>query len=186
MPLIAFGVVSWLENKYQPLPVLNKLSDTDNPEYAFTNHHNEKKMLAEWKNKILVADFFFTRCPTICPKMTNNMKTVAIKFKDNSDVQLLSFTVDPGNDSADKLMKYAESKEALPYNWEFLTGEKKTIYKLARKQFFLTATDGDGGPMDFIHSDKIVLVDKQNNIRGYYDGTSEKEVQQLINDVKKL
>ena len=70
--------------------------------------------------------------------------------------------------------------------WDFLTGDKKAIYKMARKEFFVTATEGDGGPDDFIHTDKIILVDKQDSIRGYYDGTSETEVLQLIKDVKKL
>ena len=98
----------------------------------------------------------------------------------------LSFTVDPSSDSSKKLLTYSEHMEATNSNWDFLTGDKITIYRLARKQFSVTATDGDGGPEDFIHSDKVILMDKQRAIRGYYDGTNESEVKQLIMDIRIL
>ena len=186
VPLIAFETVHWLENKYEALPVWNKATDLMNIDYHFQNQKNEIKTFKDWKNKILVADFFFTTCPTICPKMTRSLSQVASQFNNDTKVQLLSFTVDPQHDSAAKLLSYAQNMDAIYSNWDFLTGEKKSIYRLARKEFFVTATDGDGGPQDFIHSDKVMLVDKQNNIRGYYDGTSQKEIQQLIHDIKKL
>lgn len=186
VPLIAFETVHWLENKYEALPVLNKATDLMNVDYHFQNQKNEIKTFKDWEKKIVVADFFFTTCPTICPKMTRGLSEVAAQFNNDTKVQLLSFTVDPEHDSVAKLLSYSQNMDAAYLNWDFLTGEKRSIYKLARKEFFVTATDGDGGPQDFIHSDKVMLVDKQNNIRGYYDGTSQKEIQQLIKDVKKL
>ena len=186
VPLIAFETVHWLENEYKVLPVLNKASDLMNVDYHFKNQKSEIKTFNDWKNKILVTDFFFTACPTICPKMTRSLSEVASQFNNDQRVQLLSFTVDPQHDSAAKLLSYGRNMDAVYAHWDFLTGDKKIIYKLARKEFFVTATDGDGGPQDFIHSDKVMLVDQQNNIRGYYDGTSQKEIQQLIKDLKKL
>lgn len=187
VPLIAFEAVRWIENKYEQLPVLSKMDDAFyGADCHFINQHNQTTNFAAWTNKILITDFFFTSCPTICPKMTDNMKRVAEAFKDDKNIQLLSFTVDPTHDSAEKLLTYAERKNVELSSWDFLTGKKRVIYKIARNQFHLTATDGDGGPQDFIHSDKIILTDKQNRIRGYYDGTSENETEQLIKDIKKL
>lgn len=186
IPLMAFAAVRLLEEKYEALPVINKASGLMNNEYHFQNQKNEIKTFNDWKNKILVVDFFFTTCPTICPKMTRSLKQAAINFNNDSKVQMLSFTVDPQHDSSAKLLSYAQNMNATYSNWDFLTGEKKSIYKLARKEFFVTATDGDGGPQDFIHSDKVMLIDRQDRIRGYYDGTSQSEVQQLISDIKKL
>ncbi len=114
------------------------------------------------------------------------MRSVSVVFNNDKQVQLLSFTVDPKRDSAEKLLQYATMRNDIMTNWEFLTGDKKDIYQLARKHFFLTAAEGDGGEEDFIHSDKIVLEDAQHKIRGYYDGTSDIETQQLIHDIKKL
>ena len=186
VPLIAFTAVKLLEKNYGSLPVLTSIKNFTNEEYYFYNQKNENRKFSDWDNKILVVDFFFTRCPSICPKMTKSLNKVATEFKNSPFVQLLSFTVDPEHDSANKLLNYAEAMNLPQQHWDFLTGDKKIIYKVARKQFFLTATDGDGGPEDFIHSDRIVLVDTKHNIRGYYDGTNNKEVEQLINDIKKL
>ena len=186
VPLIAFTAVKLLEENYGSLPVITSVNNFNNEEYHFFNQKNEIKKFADWDNKILVVDFFFTRCPSICPKMTKSLNKVAGEFKNSSTVHLLSFTVDPEHDSAHKLLKYAEAMDLPQQHWDFLTGDKKIIYKVARKQFLLTATDGDGGPEDFIHSDRVVLVDPKHNIRGYYDGTNNKEIEQLINDIKKL
>lgn len=186
VPLIAFTAVKLLEENYAALPVINSIKGLDDKDYHFFNQNNEVKKFTDWNNKILVIDFFFTRCPSICPQMTKSLKSVAEKFKNSNDVQLLSFTVDPEHDSANKLLNYTQRLEVPSKHWDFLTGDKKNIYKLARKQFLLTTTDGDGGPQDFIHSDKIVLVDRKHNIRGYYDGTNSKEAKQLIIDIKKV
>ena len=99
---------------------------------------------------------------------------------------LSSFTVDPVSDSISVLQNYAMKYGVSADQWQLLTGDKKQIYRLARNSFRVVATDGDGGPGDFIHSEKLILLDKEQRIRGYYDGTSQKEVNKLIRDIKKL
>ena len=117
--------------------------------------------------------------------MTSNLKRVQQAFGEG-EILINSFSVDPQRDSAVQLKKYAEKFKINSANWQLLTGDKKDIYKLARNSVMIVATDGDGGPDDFIHSEKLVLIDKQKKIRGYYDGTSKKETDQLIYDIKKL
>jgi protein SCO1/2 len=118
--------------------------------------------------------------------MTNSLKTVQEAYKDDPTILLHSISIDPERDSATQLRKYADQYEINTKNWSLLTGNKKDIYKMARNSFMIVATDGDGGPDDFIHSEKLVLIDTKKRIRGYYDGTSSKEVNQLIRDIKKL
>ena len=149
------------------------------------NQDGEVRSSKEWDGKIVVADFFFTTCPTICPKMTASLKRVSEVYNDG-EVKISSFTVDPERDDPKKLTAYIKKFNLPVQNWDLLTGSKKEIYKLARNSFMLVATDGDGGPGDFIHSENLVLADKKKRIRGYYDGTSNKEVDQLIIDIKKL
>lgn len=186
LPFAAYEAVSLLKNKYDHLPVFSTMNDQHFQDYRFINQYNQVQTLDNWKGKIVVTDFFFTSCPSICPKMTDNMKKIGEAFRDDKKIQLISFTIDPQRDSAQRLMQYAKAKDDIMPDWTFLTGEKKDIYKIARKQFYLTASGGDGGPEDFIHSDKIVLRDIHNRIRGYYDGIDEIQIQQLINDIKKL
>ncbi len=186
VPLIAFEATHWMQKKYQRLPVLNENTEVGLYNYQFINQNSQARSFKAWNNKILVTDFFFTACPSICPKVTAAMRSVSVVFNNDKQVQLLSFTVDPKRDSAEKLLQYATKRNDIMTNWEFLTGDKKDIYQLARKHYFLTAAEGDGGEEDFIHSDKIVLEDAQHKIRGYYDGTSDIETQQLIHDIKKL
>ena len=185
LPLSVFAVVNWYEKTVQKLPVLVS-KDHRITDFKLTNQHGGTTTTKDWENKIVVADFFFTRCPSVCPKMTNNLKKVQAANINNSDVFIASFTVDPENDSTAVLQKYVNRFQINENNWHLLTGSKKDIYRLARKSFLVIATDGDGGPDDFIHSDLLILVDKQKRIRGYYEGTVEKEVQQLIKDIKKL
>ena len=103
----------------------------------------------------------------------------------NTDFQLISFTVDPERDDVARLNDYALNMD-IKNNWQLLTGEKKQIYRLARNSFKIVATDGDGGPDDFIHSELLVLIDKKKRIRGYYNGTLEQEVTTLIKDIERL
>lgn len=186
IPLLIFASVHILQEKYEPLHKFTNATNITNIDYHFQNQNNINKSFINWKNKILVVDFFFTACPSICPKMTNGLKEIAKYYMNDSNIHLLSFTVDPLHDTTKKLLDYLIKMKAYSSNWDFLTGDKKLIYKLARKEFFVTATDGDGGVQDFIHSDKIILVDQHNYIRGYYDGTNPKEIQLLIKDINKL
>ena len=118
--------------------------------------------------------------------MTKSLIRIQEAFKTDAEILISSFTVDPERDSSAQLKKYARQYNVDTRNWNLLTGDKKEIYKLARNSFMLVATDGDGGPDDFIHSESLVLIDKQKKIRGYYNGTSNDEVNQLIIDIKKL
>ena len=140
----------------------------------------------QWNNRIVIVDFFFTSCATICPDMTKSLRRVQEKYRNDKDVVITSFTVDPVSDSSPVLRDYAAQYGIANEQWQLLTGDKKEIYRLARNDFRVVATEGDGGPGDFIHSEKLILLDRSRRIRGYYDGTSEKEVNKLIKDIKKL
>jgi protein SCO1 len=186
LPFSAWALVNLYERRIEPLPVLGKSKDHRVGGFKLINQDGIVRTGEEWSAKIVVADFFFTHCPTICPKMTSSMKQVAEEYAGDSIILLNSFTVDPARDSAAQLKKYQLQHGISDEKWDLLTGDKKEIYKLARNSFNIVATDGDGGPDDFIHSENLVLVDKQKRIRGYYDGTNEREVIQLINDIKRL
>jgi protein SCO1/2 len=152
-------------------------------DFSLTSQQGTPVTAADFNGKILVTDFFFATCQTICPKMTMQMRRVQEKFKSMPDVALLSITVNPENDSVPVLAAFAKEYQAIPGKWTFATGDKKIIYDLARHSYFLTAMPGDGGPGDFIHSEKLVLVDKERRIRGYYDGTDYLDVDKLIEDI---
>lgn len=139
-----------------------------------------------YDDKIYVADFFFTTCLTICPVMTDHMLKIQEELKDQPDVLLLSHTVFPKTDSVPVLKKYAEEKGVNDEKWNLVTGNKKHIYELARKSYLASKTDGDGGPYDMIHTENFVLVDKENRIRGFYDGTDEEAINDLLHDIKVL
>ncbi len=185
IPLAVFAVVNWYNNRFETIPVYGNAGHHI-ADFTFTNQQGEKISSDAMKNKIVVADFFFTHCLSVCPKMTGNLKKVQEAYSKDDQVQIISFTVDPLADSSKQLHQYAEIFGIDNTRWQLLTGGKKEIYKLARNSFMVVATDGDGGPADFIHSEKLVLIDNQKRIRGYYDGTDEKEVQKLITDIKKL
>jgi len=135
------------------------------------------------ENKIYVADFFFATCKTICPKMSDQLERVQDKFKNDSDFVILSHSVNPEGDSVKVLFDYAKKHHAIKDKWFFLTGEKKQIYDLARKSYFITAMEGTGGEDDFIHSEKFVLIDKAGCIRGFYDGTDRSDVSRLMDEL---
>ena len=186
IPVSAWVLLNWYEKKVQVLPIMGKTKQHRIGDFYLTNQDGQLKTTADWNNKIVIADFFFTHCPSICPKMTKSLKKIQEFFKTDTEIIISSFTVDPERDSSVQLKKYARQYNLDTRNWNLLTGDKKEIYKLARNSFMIVATDGDGGPEDFIHSENLVLVDKQKRIRGYYDGTSDTEVNQLISDIKKL
>lgn len=184
VPLMAFIIETWWEH-YQAPPVLSiAFSERSADDYIFQDQAGRIVTPAAWKNKVTIVDFFFTSCPSICPKMTNSLKGVQGEFGDQ--ISIASFTVDPAHDTVEKLAKYIQRMGIETTGWEFLTGDKRSIYQLARKEFKLVAADGDGGPGDFIHSNKLVLLDGQMRIRGYYDGTSQSEVADLEKDINKL
>jgi len=184
IPAMAFAFFMWYEKKMSALPVLG---EKDHKVTGFQLKDQDNRIfIYEPSEKIMVAGFFFTHCPSICPAIIKNLKKVNEKILNEKNIQLLSITVDPERDSASQLKNYCLTRKINNDHWEFLTGDKKTIYKLARNSFKVVATDGDGGPEDFIHSEKLVLVDRKGRIRGYYNGTSSNETDQLIADIKKL
>lgn len=155
-------------------------------DFTLTNQNGEIITQDNYKDKIYVADFFFTRCPTICPIMTENMVKIQNAFLKNDDVMLLSLSVTPTIDSVSVLKDYATKKGVIDNKWHVTTGNKKHIYNLARKSYFAVADEGDGGLQDFIHTPHFILIDKEKQIRGIYDGTKNDDVNRVINDIKKL
>lgn len=193
IPFAAYAVVNWCEKKFSRLPVYGEAKEENGKKvphsiasFSFTNQNATVYSNEAWKDKIVVCDFFFTHCPGICPKLTMSLHKVQEAYKEDKNIIINSFTVDPAGDDAKTLNEYGERFKIDAAKWQLLTGEKKEIYKLARNSFMIVAADGDGGPGDFIHSEKLVLVDTHKRIRGYYNGTDEKEVTQLILDIKKL
>ena len=154
--------------------------------FSLTNQNGELINQEFYQNKIYIADFFFTTCPDICPKMTENMGYLQNELKNQADVLLVSFSVTPNIDSVSVLRAYADLKGVDDSKWNLFTGSKKDIYELARKSFLVAKNDGDGGKYDMIHTENFVLIDKENRIRGFYDGTNEVEMNKLLKDVKIL
>ncbi|TLP71194.1 SCO family protein [Maribacter sp. ACAM166] len=155
-------------------------------DFSLTNQNGETITQENYKNKIYIADFFFTTCPTICPIMTKNMADIQQEIKADNEVLLLSHSVTPEIDSVAQLKKYAIEKGVDDAKWNLVTGDKKQIYELARKSYLAVKTDGDGGPFDMIHTENFILVDKQKRIRGFYDGTEKEDMDQLLTDLKIL
>ncbi|WP_107037374.1 SCO family protein [Brumimicrobium mesophilum] len=158
--------------------------------FSLTNQNGETITLDDVKGRIFVAEYFFTTCLTICPIMTEEMMRVQERFSGNDDLKILSFTVDPEIDSVEVMKAYAEKHNAVDGQWHFLTGTKDDLYSLARNSFFVLKPAearnlGDAGS-DFIHTNNFVLVDKELQIRGYYDGTSSEEIDVLMEDIDLL
>ncbi len=173
----------------------HKISD-----FTFTNQDNIKISNEDFKDKIYIANFFFTSCPTICPVMTKNMAYVQRKLKVYPNIKFLSHSVDPLNDTPERLQAYInEMKLKNVYidlsNWDFVTGDKNEIYDIA-KSYFVNVAEDSLAPGGFLHSEYFVLIDKEgrvrsgidknNNVVGVYDGTNDSQMKDLINDVKVL
>lgn len=152
-------------------------------DFELINHLGDSVSLEDVAGDILVVDFFFTRCATICPLMTQNLKRVHDRLHPQMPVRILSHSVTPQADSVSVLNRYAEKHGANPALWWFLTGEKTEVYRLARQSYFSCLDEGDGGFQDFVHTENIVLVDAKGRLRGFYDGTDEKAMSQLFNDL---
>ena len=138
-----------------------------------------------YDNKIYVADFFFTTCPSICPIMTGNMVYLQNEIK-NDEIMFASFSVTPEIDSVEVLKKYALEKGVNDKRWNLMTGDRKEIYNLARKSYLVVKDNPDAGSHDMIHTENFVLVDKERRIRGFYDGTNIEDMNKIISDIKIL
>lgn len=155
-------------------------------DFKLINQNGEIVTQYDYNEKIYVTDFFFTRCMTICPVMTNNMGKLQEVFKNDDDIKFLSLSVTPEMDSIPILKEYAVNKGVIDTKWNITTGDKKHIYELARKSYFAVLDEGDGGLQDFIHTENFILVDKKRQIRGFYDGTDSEDIERLIIDIKIL
>jgi len=154
--------------------------------FSFENQNGKTITQDDYEGKIYIADFFFTTCPTICPKMTANMGSIQEEILNDSTVMLLSYSVTPKIDSVPQLKKYAIEKGVNDEKWNLLTGNKKEIYTMARKSYLVVKEDGDGGPYDMIHTENFILVDPKKRIRGFYDGTDTLAMKELLIDLEIL
>lgn len=154
--------------------------------FSFINQYHEIVNEKTIENKIYVADFFFATCQSICPQMSSQLMNVQKAFENDDSLLILSHTVNPLHDTVDVLYGYSQSYNAIKNKWHFLTGNKKEIYDMARYSYLVNALQDDGTPEGFLHSELLILIDKQKRIRGMYDGTDSVAVVKLISDIKLL
>ena len=179
---------------YQPAEVNSELVDSSLhykkkyhkiSDFELINQNGDRITQSFYDNKIYVADFFFTTCPSICPIMTGNMVFLQNELE-NEDIMFASFSVTPEIDSVEVLKKYAVEKGVDDSRWNLMTGNKKEIYDLARKSYLVAKENPNAGSHDMIHTENFVLVDKEKRIRGYYDGTNIDEINLLLSDINLL
>ena len=155
-------------------------------DFSFTNQNGKTITQKDYEDKIYVADFFFTTCKSICPKMTTNLVDVQKAFLNNPKVKLLSFTVMPDIDSVSVLKEYAQLNGVVDSKWNLVTGDKKDIYTMARKSYLAVKQGKPEEQYDMVHTENFVLVDSKKRVRGFYDGTKKEEIQRLIEDINWL
>ena len=179
---------------YQPAEVNEKLVDSSIihvakyhkiSDFNLTNQNGKEITQANYKDKIYVADFFFTTCQDICPVMTKNMYQLQEELKNDNEVLLLSHTVIPEVDTVEQLKEYAIENNVDDSKWNLVTGDKKQIYELARKSY-LAVEDSNFNEFDMIHTENFMLIDKEKQIRGFYDGTNSEEINRLLKDIEIL
>ena len=179
---------------YQPAEVNEKLVDSSIihvakyhkiSDFKLTNQNGKEITQADYKDKIYVADFFFTTCQDICPVMTKNMYQLQEELKNDNQILLLSHTVIPEVDTVEQLKEYAIENNVDDSKWNLVTGDKKQIYELARKSY-LAVEDSNYNEYDMIHTENFILIDKERQIRGFYDGTNSVEINRLLKDIEIL
>tara|TARA_Y100000994_G_C15488543_1_gene358360 strand:- start:1 stop:603 length:603 start_codon:yes stop_codon:yes gene_type:complete len=170
-----------VDSTIQHIKRFHKIDD-----FSLINQNNEVVSNETYDGKIYVADFFFTTCPGICPIMKENMITLQNEFINDDNVLLLSHTVTPEIDSVSVLKKYSQEKGVLDSKWNMVTGDKKQIYNLARKSYLVAEDIESPIQYDMIHTENFVLVDSKRRIRGFYDGTDNDVMDNLISDIKIL
>lgn len=156
------------------------------PDFKFISQYGDTITAKTLDHKIYVADFFFTSCPTICPKMKVQLKRVYEKFKGNPNVMLLSHSIDPTHDSVPVLHEFAQNLGITGRQWLFVTGDKEKIYDIGQNSYMVTAQADSSAPGGVVHSGAFILVDKAKHIRGIYDGTTEAGADKLITDMNRL
>lgn len=156
------------------------------PPFSFVDQNRETISEKNLQGKTYVADFFFTSCPSICPTMQRNMLSVFKAYQGKPNFKLVSFTIDPRHDTIPVLKEYAEKLGAKANQWYFLLGKKEEVYQLAEKNYLVSVAEDKRAKGGYVHQGWLVLVDKKGRVRGAYDGTDKKQVDQLIVDVKLL
>ncbi len=155
-------------------------------DFSFTNQNDKTITQKEYEGKIYVADFFFTTCGSICPKMTTNLAEIQKEIINNPKVMLLSHTVFPETDNVSVLKKYAIKNRVIDSKWNLVTGDKKQIYTMARKSYLAVKLGKPNELYDMVHTENFVLVDSKRRVRGFYDGTKKEDIQRLIEDINFL
>ena len=178
------GERDWVERQVDGKTVTDTIYHSI-PAFSFIDQYGDTVTEKNMNEKIYIADFFFTSCPTICPVMKKNMLKVYKNIKGMGDVAILSHTIDPSHDTPEVLLKYATDLGVTGHQWLFLTGHKSDIYGIA-KSYFVAATQDGAAPGGFIHSGAFTLLDKDKRVRGVYDGTDEEKVKKLIDDIQIL
>ncbi|MCF8284344.1 MAG: SCO family protein [Sphingobacteriales bacterium] len=193
VPAVGYLLLRTGTNHFKPLPIFGERYEEAGDtvyhtvgDFAFINQYGDTVSSNSLKGNIKIVNFFFTDCKTICPKMSSQLERVQKKTQTVDNIVILSHTVNPESDSVPVLMKYAEMHGAMKNKWHFLTGDKKELYRIAREGYLVNALQGDGGPNDFIHTEMFVLIDQNQRIRGFYDGTSAGAVDTLIDELKVL
>jgi protein SCO1 len=193
--LFAFGFLlsACIEKKETPLPIFGEreVAGTDTvyhkiADFKFVNQDSAIVTNETFRDKIYVADFFFTSCRTICPIMKTQMLRVHDALLNDPEVMILSHTIDPEYDTVGLLHNFADRLGVKSSKWQFVTGNKDSIYNIAQKSYFATAMEDKSEPDGFIHSGAFLLIDKDQRIRGKYDGTKEEDVNRLLTDIEKL
>ena len=172
LPVFQPAMVNYelVDSTIQHIKKFHRIAD-----FELINQNGKTVTHENFNGKIYVADFFFTTCPTICISMTDNLLKVQKEIQNNPNILLISHSVTPKIDSVTQLKKYAIEKGVNDKKWHLVTGDKKEIYKLARKSYLAVKDEGDGGPFDMIHTENFILVDPDKRIRGFYDGTDSKD-----------
>ncbi len=201
LSLIIMSIIYNIYDVYKPLPIYqpamvntemvdstiqykkkyHKIAD-----FSLINQNGHTITQDSYKDKIYVADFFFTTCQTICPIMTDHMVLIQKEIMNDADIMLLSHSVTPGIDNVAQLKKYALKKGVIDTKWNLVTGDKKQIYNLARKSYLAVKTSGTGDEYDMIHTENFMLIDKKKQIRGFYDGTNPDDISRLLEDIEIL
>lgn len=185
--LVALGIVVliFVQNRQERKPQLPIYGAV--PEFSLVAEDGRAVTRSDWFGKVAVVDFIFTYCAGTCPIMSTQMSKLQSVFAGSDAVRFVSITVDPERDTPEVLQEYAKQYDAKLHQWMFLTGEKSVIYQLSRNGFRLGVAEEEGSEEEpIIHSLKFVLLDRQSRIRGYYDGTEDESVQQLIVDMRTL
>lgn len=167
-----------VDSSIQYVSKYHKIAD-----FSLINQNGKTITQDDYKDKIYIADFFFTTCQSICPIMTDHMVEIQKEILNDNDVMLLSYSVTPQIDDVAQLKKYALEKGVNEAKWNLVTGDKKQIYALARKSYLAVKTEGNGDEYDMIHTENFMLIDKKRQIRGYYDGTKSEDIERLLEDV---